>query len=83
MAAAVAALSSADYSSALAYAVQAQGYLAALPDSEQSDRALSWDAKKINDFIGNVRTLKTESQQTTYGIQRTKVTPARPSVSTL
>ena len=82
MTAAQAALTSGDYATAIERAVAAQGYLAALPDSELSGvSSLRWDAAKIEHFVRNVRALRRSSQAATYGIQTTKITHARTSTS--
>jgi hypothetical protein len=82
MTAAQSALDSADYATALDSAIAAQGYLAALPDSEDSVRSMAWDSKKIQGFIDNVRTRRDEALATSGGIQRTKIVHGRTSVST-
>ena len=73
MTAAQSALASGDYATALDSAIAAQGYLAALPDSEQGDTSLKWDSAKIHHFIANLQARQRESQAASYGIQRTKI----------
>ena len=82
MTAAQSALASGDYATALDQAIAAQGYLAAMPDSEQGDSprtSLRWDQWKIEQFVQNLRARRRESQAASYGVQRTKITRARTS----
>ena len=84
MAAAQSALASGDYATALDSAIAAQGYLAALADSEQGDSprtSLRWDHWKIGQFVENIRARRRESQAATHGVQRSKITRARTSAS--
>lgn len=81
MDAAATALAAGDHVTALTQALIGQAYMAALPDGSapgaggSSGHEMSWDSKKIQDFITNVR----GRQGAAAGIQRTNITYARPS----
>lgn len=77
MALARAALKSGDYASALTYAVSAQGMLAVTPDTQKGDLQVGFGRRsgEIEAFVANVR----KRQAAAGGIQRSKVTYARPS----
>ena len=77
MAAAVAALKSGDYDTALVRAMCAQGLIAVSPDFEhstgQSERKVSWSLDRIDKFIERIeRRLKSG-----LGVQTNKITYAR------
>ena len=75
MAAAVAALKSANYATALTRAICAQGLIAAIPDSVGPDSTqLEWNFDRIKEFVASVRREKATAAATTHGgFQRTKV----------
>ena len=79
MAAANAALSSADYDAAILHATKALGYLATIPDSQKSGRGLSWDRQSIDNYIARVERIRTRAMATSSRVQQTKITWANPS----
>lgn len=74
MAAATAALDAADYDTAIAQGIKAQGLLAAIPDSGKETRSMTWDRNAIDQFIEQCRTERNRSLSASRGVQRTKIT---------
>jgi len=75
--AAVAAMESADYATALRLAIEAQGMQQSIPDARKEGQSYSFAgrADSMAAFIQNIRRLRTAAG----GIRTTKITYARPS----
>ena len=81
--AAIAAMESGDYASAIQYALSAKMLLATMPNANRSadggSQGLSWNAQAIDSFIGECKQLQTASAVSSSGIRCTKVRYVRPS----
>jgi len=74
--AAIAAIESNDYDTALAKALAAQIYIASMPESELRDKRLRWDARGIDQLVDQIREAKRDAGSASAqdgGITRTSV----------
>lgn len=82
-AAAVSALESGSYDTAITKALALKARLATTPNIGRSlgsgSQSLAWaNAVALDSFIAECRKLKVQANAATYGMQRTKITYARP-----
>ena len=75
------ALLAGDPTTALRYAIAAQGLLSVLPDSKKGDEEIKWPLGRIDAFIANVRRYQTDVAIATneHGVRTSKITYARTS----
>jgi len=76
--AAVAAIDSGDYATALVKLLGAKALLAAMPDTKHGEVELEWDREAIDSLITSVRTAQIGASNSS-GLRRTNVTYVNPT----